>query len=300
MHQNTYYHSFNEKLKVNDHLDIDLSDNKISTFSEDCDRLYKLNGTPIESELTRVLSCLDKHGIPESKRQVVASELMDIFAEMFSIPAKEEAKAIAKSICDNKSDAILIDKYSRMRPADKPNLKIYIERIPYIDGRGNKKREKYGVRICAGSFEQKILFEETTQTMVYIAALLRHKMSEKLFVHEFRNNMTGTAGTRESAKRWLKKIYTTIIKPENSEFDKWIDSISSAKNAGKKLNTAASSSKRVVKESLEMYPDAIYYSLLISERSTTDGAYYTFNCSPDDIIVCGELQEALRGAAGMY
>jgi hypothetical protein len=225
---------------------------------------------------------------------------MDIFAEMFSIPAKEETKAIAKSIYDNKSDAVLIDRYSRMKPAEKPNLKIYIERIPYIDGRGNKNREKYGVRICAGSFEQKILFEETTQTMVYIATLLRHKMGEKLFVHEFRNNMTGTAGARESAKRWLKKIYTTIIKPENSEFDKWIDSISSAKNAGKKLNTAASSSKRVVKESLEMYPDALYYSLLISERCAADGAYYTFNCSPDDIIVCGELQEALRGAAGMY
>lgn len=300
LHRNTYYHSFNEKLKFNDHLDIDLSDNKIGTFSEECDRLYKLNGTTIESELTRVLSCLDKHGIPESKRQVVASELMDIFAEMFSIPAKEETKAIARSICDNKSDAILIDKYSRMKPAEKPNLKIYIERIPYIDGRGNKNREKYGVRICAGSFEQKILFEETTQTMVYIAALLRHKMGKKLFVHEFRNNMTGTAGARENAKLWLKKIYTTIIKPENSEFDKWIDSISSAKNAGKKLNTAASSSKRVVKESLEMYPDAIYYSLLISERCAANGAYYTFNCSPDDIIVCGELQEALRGAAGVY
>lgn len=300
LHRNTYYHSFDEKLKFNDHLDIDLSDNKIGTFSEECDRLYKLNGTTIESELTRVLSCLDKHGIPKSKRQVVASELMDIFAEMFSIPAKEETKAIARSICDNKSDAILIDKYSRMKPAEKPNLKIYIERIPYIDGRGNKNREKYGVRICAGSFEQKILFEETTQTMVYIAALLRHKMGKKLFVHEFRNNMTGTAGARENAKLWLKKIYTTIIKPENSEFDKWIDSISSAKNAGKKLNTAASSSKRVVKESLEMYPDAIYYSLLISERCAANGAYYTFNCSPDDIIVCGELQEALRGAAGVY
>lgn len=299
-HHKTLCRSFNEKRKHSGRLDIDLSDNKITPFSEECNRLYELNGTTIESKLTRVLSCLDKHGISESKRQVVASELMDIFAEMFSIPAKEETKAIAMSICNNKSDAILIDKYSRIKPAEKPNLKIYIERIPYIDGRGNKNREKYGVRICAGSFEQKILFEETTQTMVYIAALLRHKMGEKLFVHEFRNNMAGTAGARESAKRWLKKIYTTIIKPENSEFDKWIDSISSAKNAGKKLNTAASSSKRVVKESLEMYPDALYYSLLISERCAADGAYYTFNCSPDDIIVCGELQEAIKGVAGMY
>lgn len=300
LHRNTYYHSFNEKLKFNGRLDIDLSDNKIGTFSEECDHLYKLNDTTIESELTRVLSCLDKHGIPESKRQVVASELMDIFAEMFSIPAKEETKAIAKSICDNKSDAILIDKYSRIKPAEKPNLKIYIERIPYIDGRGNKKREKYGVRICAGSFEQKILFEETTQTMVYIAALLRHKMGKRLYIHEFRNNNTaGTSGARESAKHWFKKIYTTITRLENSEFEKWMDSISSVKNAGKKLNTAASSSKRVVKESLEMYPDALYYSLLISERSATDGAYYTFNCSPNDIIVCGELQEAIKGAAGM-
>ena len=79
-----------------------------------------------------------------------------------------------------------------------------------------------------------------------------------------------------------------------------MDSISSVKNAGKILNTAASSSKRVVKESLKMYPDALYYSLLISERCAADGAYYTFNCSPDDIIVCGELQEAIKGVAGMY
>jgi hypothetical protein len=126
-------------------------------------------------------------------------------------------------------------------------------------------------------------------------------MGKRLYIHEFRNNNTaGTSGARESAKHWFKKIYTTITRLENSEFEKWMDSISSVKNAGKKLNTAASSSKRVVKESLEMYPDALYYSLLISERSATDGAYYTFNCSPDDIIVCGELQEALRGATGVY
>lgn len=279
-------------------VDTILSDDE-KAVSGSIDTLCELNDTP-ELDLGKVFGCLRRHGIPESKQQLVARELTDIFTEMFGIPTKEESKAIAKGILNNNSDAIFLDNCVRNKPNEKPNLKIYVERIPYIDGRGNKMREKYGIRICVGSFEKKILFEEATQTMIYIAALLRHKMGRRLYVHELRNNSSGKAVDREVAKPWLKKIFTTIIKPESSEFERWIESISSAKNKGAKLNTATSSTKRIVKDNLDMYPDALYYCLLISVPHSEDGTYYTFNCSPDDIIVCGELQEAIRGVAGMY
>ena len=248
----------------------------------------------------RVLSCLSRHDIPESKQHLVAKELTEIFAEMFGIPTKEESKAIAKGILNEDSDAIYIDNCERKKPNEKPDLKIYIEHIPYIDGRGNKKREKYGIRISVGSFEKKIIFEDATQRMIYIAALLRHKMGKRLYVHELRNNSYGKTVDREVAKQWLKKIFKTIIKPEDSEFEKWMDSVSCAQNKGAKLNTATSSTKRIIKENLEMCPDALHYCLLKSVPRAADGTYYTFNCSPDDIVVCGELQEAIKSVAGMY
>ena len=299
-HHKAHNHSLEEKPVINGQLNINLTDDKTEVFgSTYCESLYSLNDIT-ESDLTKLFSCLDKHGIPKSKRQLVASELMNIFTEMFRIPAKEEAKVIAKSTCNNKPDAIMIDKNNRMKPAEKPNLSLYIERIPYIDGRGNKKREKYGVRICAGSFEQKILFSETTQTMLYISTLLRHKMGRKLYAHELRNNSAGTNGGRKITKQWLKKIYTTIISPKFADFDKWMESISNVDGKGGKLYNAVAGTKRHIKSGLNLYPDALYYCVLNSEPSPADGTYYTFNCSPNDIIVCGELHEALRGASGMY
>jgi hypothetical protein len=49
-----------------------------------------------------------------------------------------------------------------------------------------------------------------------------------------------------------------------------------------------------------MYPDAIYYSLIVSGKDAEKGGFYTFNCSPDDIIVCGELQELMQGMSSFY
>lgn len=253
-----------------------------------------------DESLTRLYGCLRQHGIPESKQQKVASELADIFAEMFGVPGKEESAEIATGILDKKSNAIIINKCGRQKPSEKPNIQLAIERISYVDGRGKKRREKYGVRISVGTFEKQICFEDATQTMVYIAAILRHKMGKRLYIHELRNNGAGTTGAREIAKQWLKKIYTTTISSETAAFEKWIDSIRNANDVGKKLNTAASSTKRVVSKNLEMYPDAIYYSLLVSGKDAENGGYYTFNCSPDDVVICGELQEAMRGIPGIY
>lgn len=253
-----------------------------------------------DDDLARLYGCLSKHGIPESKHKMVASELADIFAEMFGVPDKEESAEIAVGILDKSSNAIAINKSGRQRPSVKPNIRLHIERIPYTDGRGNKRREKYGVRISVGSFEQKIYFEDATQTMIYIAALLRHKMNRRLYIHELRNNGSGTNGAREIAKQWLKRIYTTIINPEAEAFEKWIESVRSPQDLGRKLNTAASSTKRVVSKNLEMYPDAIYYSLIVSGKDAEKGGFYTFNCSPDDIIVCGELQELMQGMPSFY
>jgi hypothetical protein len=253
-----------------------------------------------DADLERLYGCLGKHGIPESKQKMVASELAEIFADMFGIPSKEESAEIAEGILDKRSNAIAINKCGRQKPAVKPNIKIYIERIPYVDGRGKKRRERYGVRISVGSFEQKILFEDATQTMMYTATLLRHKMGGRLYIHELRNNSYGTNAAREMAKHWLKKIYTTIISPEKEAFDKWIESIRNPQNMGKKLTTAVSSTRRVVPNGLVMYPDAIYYSLIVSGNDAEKGGYYTINCSPDDIIVCGELQEMMQGTPGAF
>ena len=268
-------------------------------ISEDCSDTAKLNCTNYPN-LASVINYLGKHGIAESKQQLVARELADIFAVIFDIPTKEESKAIADGILDNKSDAILVDHNGRYKPSVKPDIKIYIERIPYIDGRGKKMREKYGVRICAGSFEQKICFEETTQRMVYIATLLKHKMGKRLYAHELHNNSAGNSGVREVAKQWLKKIYTTIISPDNSSFEKWIESVRERANAGRRLNNAISRTKHIITKGLEAYPDARYYSLMVSHRDSEKGVYYTLNCAPDDIIICGELQEAMRSVPNVY
>ena len=277
--------------------------NVVDDVSISCDTSVsqlQVGGGVALADLTEVLGCLARHGIPASEQRMVAGELARIFAEMFGIPSREESSMIAGGILDSSSDAIVIDKYGRLKPSEKPKLRISVERVPYIDGRGKRRREKYGVRVSVGSFEQRICFEETTQTMVYVAALLRHKMGKRLYIHELRNNSAGTVGAREVAKQWLRRIYTTIITPENAAFDKWIESVGSANNGGKKLYTAISSTKRIIAKHLEMYPDAIYYTLMMSKMDAQRDRYYTFNCSPDDIIICGELQGAMQGTVSIY
>lgn len=177
----------------------------------------------------------------------------------------------------------------------KPNFCISIEKVPYIDKRKNRENSRYGISVKIGDYSIPICFESTDQTMLYIAAILRYKMNMPLYIHELRNNQLGNAQVRENSRRWLNKLFSVIVSKEQRLFDKWInDTIRDAEKKGQAIYQAKSATARVIKQKLQLCPNAIAYCLLNTEKGKDKDSYYNFRCEPDDISVCAELQDIMQ------
>ncbi len=178
---------------------------------------------------------------------------------------------------------------------NKPNFRISIEKVPYIDKRKNRENSRYGISVKIGDYSIPICFESTDQTMLYIAAILRYKMNMPLYIHELRNNQLGNAQVREKSRRWLNKLFSVIVSKEQKQFDRWItDTIRDAEKKGQAIYQAKSATARVIKQKLQLCPNAIAYCTLNTERGKDKDSYYNFKCEPNDISVCPELQDIMQ------
>lgn len=170
------------------------------------------------------------------------------------------------------------------------NVQISIKNIQTIHYR--KPTTRYGIEISVNDAKASMYIGDTTQTILYIAALIRFKMGRPLYLHELYINSHGLYSIykREKTYKWLALIYKEIFGKTGS-FEEWAypirDNDDNPKpRPGHDFNQAKSGIfnklKAILGDHLAFAVDRCCLSIAKDENKDT---YYTFNCSPEDIII---------------
>ena len=186
--------------------------------------------------------------------------------------AKEDVEEYLKSVC----------------AADIANITISLKEISLL--RYNKPTTRYGVEILVNDTKVLLYIGDKTQSILYMAALVRFKMGQPLYLHELYRNSHGLRSVykREKTYKWFARIFDDLF-GRTSSFEKWTTPIRNNQptpRSGHDFNQA----KSAVEDKLEALlvgnlASALDYCRLHSACDANGDTYYTFNCNPEDIIL---------------
>ena len=193
----------------------------------------------------------------------------------------------------NKTLNIAENSIKRQQDSDL-KIQISLQEISTIWYRRNIVR--YGVEITINDTKIPIYFGDKTQTILYIAALIRFKMGIPLYLHELYRNSCGYLSIYKKDKtyRWLEQIFRKIF-GQNSKFDDWAKperNGEAAPRAGHDFHQAKSViSKKLNNVLAENSATVLDYCCLHIDTDESGDSFYTFKCSPDDIILDDTARE---------
>lgn len=228
-----------------------------------------------------VADYLLEQGVPCSKVTFAAKELIDLISMFPSQRAKNGVNI------ENSHNALSDSSLAEER------VSISIEQVPAKWGK--KSIKKFGILVTIGEHQLPICFECKDQAMLYFAALIRHKMEQPLYVHEFYNNSKGLHSIyrRDTSIPWLNAIFNHLFGREKGGFRTWINKVQNEKKKGRALHQAKSQIKRIINEQLLVWP-SVAQSICIDLAYDLNGdSYYTFGCLPENISICSSLQKVL-------
>jgi hypothetical protein len=151
-------------------------------------------------------------------------------------------KALAESPQENREN---IDKIHRMRDLYVGYIKILTERGIYAKVLSTatspsvqvsikntqvrhyrKQSERYGIEFSVNDTKVSLYIGDKTQTILYLAALIRFKMGRPLYLHELYRNSHGSRSIykREKTYKWLALIFDEIF-GKTEMFEDWANPI---------------------------------------------------------------------------
>ena len=148
----------------------------------------------------------------------------------------------------------------------------------------------YGIEIGVNDTKIPIHLGDKTQTILYIAALIRFKMGQPLYLHELYRNSRGSQSIykREKTYNWFSQIFDVIF-GKTAIFNDWANPARKDKpqpRSGHDFNQAKSALFDKLKKKLGSEMEfALDYCCLHDACDANNDTYYTFHCSPEDIIL---------------
>jgi hypothetical protein len=116
------------------------------------------------------------------------------------------------------------------------DVRISVE--PVLVTKYRKSVRQYGIVVSVGGTKVPITFTGSDQTMLYLSAIVRYKVGQPLYVHEFYNNSKGLCSIYKRGKSygWLNRLFNTVVSRELGAFKKWLDNVQdSYKKSVKKI-----------------------------------------------------------------
>lgn len=230
-------------------------------------------------------------------------------------------KALAESPQENREN---IDKIHRMRDLYVGYIKILTERGIYakvlltatspsvqvsikntLVRHYRKQTERYGIEFSVNDTKVSLYIGDKTQTILYLAALIRFKMGRPLYLHELYRNSHGSHSIYKRGKtyKWLALIYKEVF-GKTGVFETWANPIRNnvpQPRAGHDFNQAKSGIlkklKAVFSGDLASAVSCCCLNIATDENGDT---YYTFNCSTDDIILDERAQSLSKSFEKLY
>lgn len=178
------------------------------------------------------------------------------------------------------------------QPKEKPTVSVEIKQIVKKVLKSGKEKKEYGFIFRVNDEVFPICFGSKDQTMLYACTLLRQKMGEKLYLHEFYNNDKGksplTRFHKEKSQKWLKAVYNCLFPCDLRDSINWIENVE--KRRARPLNQGKSQIARRLENLFETQNTGIYYCAINTREDALGDSFYDVMIEPDKIIIPNEWQ----------
>ena len=247
----------------------------------------------IRTKVSKAVDRLTQAGLSTDQAELAVETLWSIIETEFNTPDEETSDEIAKGTVDKDySSYIRRDQTTRFKPQTEPKVSAAIKRISVGVLKNGHERLHWGVEFQVNDEFFPIYFGSKHQTMIYVCTLLRAKLGEKLYLHEFFNNSKGLKSKfqRKKSMCWLEKVFYTIYPSMHPPFEDWMQKIQDEKNPGRPLNQGKSQAVRKVQEALEEQPDGRYYCVIDTRSDANGDSYYNIRIKPENIMIPEKMQ----------
>lgn len=247
----------------------------------------------MQAKFSEAIAKLTKVGLSTEQAEFAVETIWTMMETEFNVPDQETSDEIAKGAIDETySYSISRDHTTRFKPLNEPKVSAAIKRISVGVSRNGRERLHWGIELHVNDEVFPVYFGSKPQTMIYVCTLLRAKLGEKLYIHEFFNNSKGAKCKfqRKTSNKWLEEVFYKIYPSMHPPFEDWMKKIQNAENPGRPLNQGKSQAARKVQEVLDGQPDGRYYCVIDTRSDDNGDSYYSIRIKPENIIISEEMQ----------
>ena len=212
---------------------------------------------------------------------------------MTGAPGKEESDEIAKGYYNKKyAPSLKRDQRRRTQPKEKPAISVELKHIVKTMLKSGREKKEYGFVFTVNDEVFPVCFGSKDQTMLYACTLLRQKMGEKMYLHEFFNNSKGCSSKakfkRGKSEKWLKAVYEAIFPNDAREFSDWIGKVRETR--GRPLNQGKSQSSKRIEEIFDSQSSAIYFCSVNTREDEIGDSFYDIKIPAEKITIPENMQ----------
>lgn len=253
-------------------------------FVEEC-RSTLLNSSILDSPYMRKIMDVmqNKKGYTDLNIEKAKNVISDFFDSFGDILDMEDGET---------SDKIIHNILVQMRP--QPSISVEIKQMVKKTLKNGKDKKEYGVEFCVNGKKCPVLFGGKERIMVYMCTLLRQKIGERMYLHEFYNNSKGGKCKikRGASRPWIEAVYYALFPSKDKDFDEWISKIDlpiDDKDRGRPVIVGKTQANSIVKKSLHSMSHAIKDCIINTIDDALLDTYYSINIAPENITVAPEL-----------
>lgn len=128
--------------------------------------------------------------------------------------------------------------------------------------------------------------------MVYVYTLIRQKLGEHIYLHEFFRNSKGQncKFTKKGSEGWLRDVYNLLFNHPARDFSEWMERVDDTENRGRSINQGNSQINASLKNLLKGFNmNASKSPVIDTMKDENKDSYYTTILKPENIDIPEEF-----------
>ena len=177
---------------------------------------------------------------------------------------------------------------------DEPTIKVSIIKNPVqrLHAEREKNWEPWSIRISVNGEAFDLNVGSKDQRMVYVCTLIRQKLGEHIYLHEFFRNSKGQncKFTKNGSEEWLRKVYNLLFNHPARNFSEWMEKVDDTANRGRSINQGKSQINASLKKLLKGFNmNASKLPVIDTMKDENKDSYYTTILKPENIDIPEEF-----------
>ena len=179
-------------------------------------------------------------------------------------------------------------------PEEAPKIKVSIVKMPeqWKLPEGRRTKELWAIKINVNGESFNIKVGSKDQRMVYVCTLIRQKLGEHMYLHEFFRNSRGKYSkfTKKGSEGWLREVYNLLFNNPARDFNEWMRKVEDTANRGRCINQGKSQINAYIKDRLKAFElDVSEMPIIDKMEDEHQDSYYTTYLQPEDIDIPEEF-----------